>query len=59
MTKNMSIYKKWSSEKCIYLISWTYITNYFTDYSDILFGLKIAWNQIYTVPVVGLQGLTL
>ena len=40
MTKNMSIYEKRSSPKCYSLNNWASITNYFVDFSDILFGLK-------------------
>ena len=35
-----------------YLTNWAFTTNYFIHFSDILFGLKSAWNRKYT----GIEG---
>ena len=44
-----------TSRKFNYLISWASITNYFINFTGILFGLKLASTRVYTVTAA--QGL--
>ena len=45
MTKNMSIYEKWSCSKCNYLVNCASITKYFVDFRDILFDLILVYTH--------------
>ena len=48
MTKNIYIFREYTSSKLSYFTNWTSTTNCIVHFSDILFGLKYALNRIYT-----------
>ena len=49
MTKNISLYQKYTYSKLNYLINWASTTNYFINFNGILFGLKLVSARVYTV----------
>ena len=55
MTKTIYIFRKYTSSKLSDLTNGESTTNYIIYFTDLLFAIKSAWNQIYT-GVAG-QGL--
>ena len=52
MTKNIPLYEKWTTHKIYIFNEWTSYTEYFVDFSGILFDIKLTWKlsiYMYTV----------